>query len=176
MSDPVWPHRWQPTSFPHPWDSLGKNTAVGCHFLLQCMKVKSQSEVAQSCLLSSRVRNYGIQFFFSWWGYTQYLQTVPSKVCLVVLVHASLVFSSQWKILHAKGIAWLRSHKIITCALWWVFYKMNIGDVMGKQLTMLVNFLYGMVVTATSWTKWRTGAGFMGINYGRIWYTLMICS
>ena len=34
----------------HPWDSPGKNTGVGCHFLLQCMKVKSESEVAQSCL------------------------------------------------------------------------------------------------------------------------------
>ena len=34
---------------PHPWDSPGKSTGVGCHFLLQCMKVKSQSEVAQSC-------------------------------------------------------------------------------------------------------------------------------
>ena len=34
---------------PRPWDSPGKNTGVGCHFLLQCMKVKSQSEVAQSC-------------------------------------------------------------------------------------------------------------------------------
>ena len=34
---------------PHPWDFLGKNTGVGCHFLLQCMKVKSESEVAQSC-------------------------------------------------------------------------------------------------------------------------------
>ena len=45
----MWPHRWQPTRLPHPWDSLGKNTGVGCHFLLQCMKVKSQSEVAQSC-------------------------------------------------------------------------------------------------------------------------------
>ena len=43
------PHRRQPTRLPHPWDSLGKNTGVGCHFLLQCMKVKSQSEVAQSC-------------------------------------------------------------------------------------------------------------------------------
>ena len=43
------PHRWQPTRLPNPWDSLGKNTEVGCHFLLQCMKVKSQSEVAQSC-------------------------------------------------------------------------------------------------------------------------------
>ena len=33
----------------HPWDSPGKNTGVGCHFLLQCMKVKSEREVAQSC-------------------------------------------------------------------------------------------------------------------------------
>ena len=52
MSDSVRPHRRQPTRLPHLWDSPGKNTGVGCHFLLQCMKVKSESEVAQSCLLS----------------------------------------------------------------------------------------------------------------------------
>ena len=46
MSDSVTPRR-QPTRLPHPWDSSGKNTGVGCHFLLQCMKVKSESEVAQ---------------------------------------------------------------------------------------------------------------------------------
>ena len=49
----VWPHRWQPTRFRHPWDSPGKDTGVGCHFLLQSMKVKSESEVAQSCLTLS---------------------------------------------------------------------------------------------------------------------------
>ena len=49
MSDSVWPHRWQPTRLPHPWDSPGKNTGVGCHSLLQCMKVKSEREVAQLC-------------------------------------------------------------------------------------------------------------------------------
>ena len=43
------PHRRQPTRLPRPWDSPGKNTAVGCHFLLQCMKVKSESEVTHSC-------------------------------------------------------------------------------------------------------------------------------
>ena len=43
------PHRRQPTGLPSPWDSPGKNTGVGCHFLLQCMEVKSESEVAQSC-------------------------------------------------------------------------------------------------------------------------------
>ena len=40
----------QPTRLCRPWDSPGKNTGVGCHFFLQCMKVKSESEVAQSCL------------------------------------------------------------------------------------------------------------------------------
>ena len=50
VSDSVRPHRRQPTRLLCPWDSPGKNTGVGCHFLLQCMKVKSESEVAQSCL------------------------------------------------------------------------------------------------------------------------------
>ena len=56
MSDSVRPQRRQPTRLPHPWDSPGKNTGVGCHFLLQRMKVKSESEVAQSCpTLSDRM-------------------------------------------------------------------------------------------------------------------------
>ena len=45
--------RRQPTRLPRPWDSPGKNTGVGCHFLLQCMKVKTESEVTQSCLTLS---------------------------------------------------------------------------------------------------------------------------
>ena len=49
MSNSVRPQRRQPTRLPCPWDSPGKSTGVGCHFLLQCMKVKSESEVAQSC-------------------------------------------------------------------------------------------------------------------------------
>ena len=53
MSNSVQPHRWQPTRLPHPWDSPGKNTGVGCHLLLQCMRVKSESEVAQSCPICS---------------------------------------------------------------------------------------------------------------------------
>ena len=49
MSDSVQPHKRQPTRLHHPWDSPAKNTGVGCHFLLQCMKGKSEGEVAQSC-------------------------------------------------------------------------------------------------------------------------------
>ena len=51
LSDSVLPHRQQPTRLLCPWDSPGKNTGVGHHFLLQCMKVKRESEVAQSCLI-----------------------------------------------------------------------------------------------------------------------------
>ena len=58
VSDSVRPHRPQPTRLPRPWDSPGKNAGVGCHFLLQCMKVKSESEVAQSCLTQ---RPHGLQ-------------------------------------------------------------------------------------------------------------------
>ena len=53
VSDSVWPHRRQSTRLRHPWDSPGKNTGAGCHFLLQCMKVKSESEVIQSWLTLS---------------------------------------------------------------------------------------------------------------------------
>ena len=52
------PHRRQPTRLPRPWDSPGKNTGVGCHFLLQYRKMKSESEVAQSCLT---LRPHGLQ-------------------------------------------------------------------------------------------------------------------
>ena len=50
MSNSVQPHRRQPTRLSHPWDSPGKNTGVGCHFLLQCMNVERESKVAQLCL------------------------------------------------------------------------------------------------------------------------------
>ena len=58
VSDPVRPHGLQPTRLHRPWDSPGKNTGVGCHFLLQCMKVESESKVTQSC---PTLRPHGLQ-------------------------------------------------------------------------------------------------------------------
>ena len=58
MSDSVRPHRRQPTRLPRPWNSPDKNTGVGCHFLLQCMKVKS--EVAQSCPTPSDAMDHSL--------------------------------------------------------------------------------------------------------------------
>ena len=60
MSDSVRPHRWKPTRLPRPWDSSGKSTGVGCHFLLQCMKVKSEREVTQSCPTLSDPMDYSL--------------------------------------------------------------------------------------------------------------------
>ena len=54
------PHRRQPIRLPCPWDSPGQNTGVGCHFLIQCMKVKSESEVAQSCLTLCDPMDYSL--------------------------------------------------------------------------------------------------------------------
>ena len=60
VSDSLQPHRRKPTRLPRPWDSPGKNTGVGCHFLLQYMKVKSEREVAQSCPTLSDSTDYSL--------------------------------------------------------------------------------------------------------------------
>ena len=105
MSDSVRRHRWQPTRLPCPWDSPGKNTGVGCHFLVQCMKVNSESEVAQSCptprdpmdrsLLGSSVHGIFQARALEWVAIAfsddqprQHIKknrdiTLPTKVCLV---------------------------------------------------------------------------------------------
>ena len=87
VSDSVWPYRRQPTRLPRPWDSPGKNTGMGCHFLLQCMKVKgersrlvmSDSLQPMDCSLpgssihgifQARVLEWGA-FAFSTWKWTQ---------------------------------------------------------------------------------------------------------
>ena len=59
MSDSVRPHRWQPTRLPCPWNSPGKNTGVGCHFLLQILKVKRERELTQSCPILSDPKDCG---------------------------------------------------------------------------------------------------------------------
>ena len=77
--DSVRPHRRQPTRLPRPWDSPGKNTGVGCHFLLQCMKVKSESEVAQSCLILSDLHGLQPTRFLHPWDFPrqEYWSGVP---------------------------------------------------------------------------------------------------
>ena len=76
MLDSVRPHRWQPTRLPRPWDSPGKNTGVGCHFLLQCVKVKLPSHVRLLATPWTAVPGSSIHGIFQArvleWGQLQY--------------------------------------------------------------------------------------------------------
>ena len=64
MSDSVRPHRQQPTRLLHPWDSPGKNTGVGCHFLLQCMKGKRESHTILSDPMDCSILDSSIHGIF----------------------------------------------------------------------------------------------------------------
>ena len=117
MSDSVRPHRRQPTRLPRPWDFPGKNTGVGCHFLLQCMKVKSESEVAQSCptlsmdcslpgssvhgILQARLLSILLFQFYKWWlgnlpwPHEQGLQHTWSHFRIRALNHSFMQFTDE---------------------------------------------------------------------------------
>ena len=139
MSDSVRPHRRQPTRLPHPWDSPGKNTGVGCHFLLQCMKVKSESEVAQLCptlhdsmdcslqgssihgIFQARVLEWvPIAFSLAPWPAYRFLkrQVRWSDIPIFLRIFHSLLWSTQSKTL---GTPWSRSRCFSGTLLlfWW---------------------------------------------------------
>ena len=109
MPDSVQPQRQQPTRLPRPWDSPGKNTVMGCHFLLQCMKVKIESEVTQLCptlsdpmdcglpgssvhgIFQARVLEWGAIAFSSCLVYFKNLPTLLQ----VLLFHSFLMLSNN---------------------------------------------------------------------------------
>ena len=104
MSNSVRPHRQQPTRLPHPWDSPGKNPGVGCHFLLHCMQVKSESEVAQSCPTLSDPMDCSppgssVRGIFQ----ARVLEWVPSQSLVLV---ATVQRSESAKCTHASPLFW----------------------------------------------------------------------
>ena len=131
MSNSVRPRRRQPTRLPHPWDSPGKNTGVGCHFLLQYMKVKIENEVAQSCptlrdpwtatyqapLSMGFSRQYTSQSphplpngniiicTWEWSGCTQYMESVESIIIgifNIIIINLLSFEISRVKVLNCK--------------------------------------------------------------------------
>ena len=105
MSDSVRPHRQQPMRLPHPWDSPGKNTGVGCHFHLQCMKGKSESEVAQSCPTLSDPMDYSPpgppSMGFSrqeYWSGVVKITHVIAVGSMVVLLNRVWLFVTPWTV------------------------------------------------------------------------------
>ena len=102
LCDPI---RRQPTRLPRPWESPGKNTGVGCHFLLQCMKVKSKSEVAQSCLTLRDPMDWSLPGSFVHgifqarvleWVAIAFSNTSVWDKCNCVVVWAFLVIAFLW--------------------------------------------------------------------------------
>ena len=108
MSDSVRPHRWQPMRLPHPWDSPDKKTGVGYHFLLQCMKGKSKSEVAQSCPTlcdpmdcsppSSSVHGIFQAGVLEWGAiaFSKYFVTAPNLLWLVSFLYFATAPNLLW--------------------------------------------------------------------------------
>ena len=127
MSNSVRPHRQQPTRLPHPWDSPGKNSGVGCHFLLQCVKVKSESEVAQLCptlsdpmdcsltgssvhgIFQARVLEWGAIAFSAYSSYAMlcYAKSLQSCLTLCDPIDGSPPGSPVPGILQARTLEWV---------------------------------------------------------------------
>ena len=132
MSDSVRPHGRQPTRLPSPWDSPGKNNGVGCHFLLHCRKVKSESEVTQSCptlsdpmdcsppgssihgILQARVLEWGATAFSE--SYSKF----PLAVCLTygnvyVSVLLSQITAPSPSLAVSKSVSFMSASPLLPC-------------------------------------------------------------
>ena len=149
MSNCVWPHRRWPTRLPHPWDSPGKNTGVGCHFLLQCLKVKSESEVAQSCptpsdpmdcslpgssahgIFQARVLEWGAIAFSGISRLVLKIRTNASKWNQPTIDGESYLFSSgEGKLMecyHGGVAMWELLENIWVTKLWWASVSLDEG-------------------------------------------------
>ena len=161
VSDSVRPHRRQLTRLPHPWDSPGKNTGVGCRLLLQCMKVKSESEVAQSCLTLSNPTDcsppgssiHGIfqarvlewdaiafsEFFaylatFSW-SFNQWPRAISSWTC-------SLSLSLSLFFLAMLTLQWISSRSIVVNDYKTYIYFLLTTECSSLTLTVLQNLKF----------------------------------
>ena len=133
MSDSVRPHRRQPTKLLHPWDSPGKNTGVGCHFLLQCMKVESESEVSQSCptlsdpmdcslpgssihgIFQARVLEWVVIAFSAFYlgnalnlvTAFQRIQLRSEKYTSEEICHANATLTKSWRLIFSVILSWV---------------------------------------------------------------------
>ena len=109
LCDPI--DVWQPTRFPRPWASPGKNTGVGCHFLLQCMKVKSESEseVAQLCPILCSTNLHWAKTIFKCY-FLNAMHTSLSTLHTQTLFHTLLShlhvgkMQNRWKLIFLKMV------------------------------------------------------------------------
>ena len=160
MSDSVRPHRRQPTRLPRPWDSPGKNTGVGCHFLLQCVKVKSKNEVAQLCLTLSDPMDcslpgssiHGIfQARVLEWGAIAFSESGPTPLysCLQCPQLSELVHFLLWEL----SMTFYIFHRHRVCLVDRVDLIWGLGS--SFLVTLPLGFNCGFISTFTC--RWSTG-------------------
>ena len=113
-SNSVWPHRWQPTRLPRPWDSPGKNTGVSCHFLLQCMKVKVKSPSHARLLATPWTAAYQSPPSMGF-SRQEYWSGVPSPS------PKHIAFISKYQTLLWGADLYILTHSILTLTLWVIF-------------------------------------------------------
>ena len=128
------PHRWLPSRLPRPWDSGGKNTGVGCHFLLQCVKVKSESEVAQSCPTLSDPMDHSLPG-----------SSTHGIFQARVLEWGAIAFSDT-------GILFNHKNKIMPFAATWVQLEMSVLSEVRKRKTNTIWCHF--YVESKIWHKW----------------------
>ena len=179
VSDSVRPHRRQPTRLLCPWDSPGKNNGVGCHFLLYCVKVKSESEVAQSCpILSDPIDcsppgssvHGTLQARALEWGAIAFSKTflfyfLPLFLCIDrwgKLSYLSLLFFGM---LHSNGY----SFPILLCFSLLFFSQLFVRPPPTAILLFLHFFLLGMVLIPVScrmsWTSFHSSSVTLSIRF-----------
>ena len=168
MSDSVRLHRRQPTRLPRPWDSPGKNTGVCCHFLLQCMKVKSESEVVSDSsrphglpgfsvhgIFQARVLEWGAISFSSAWKWE-----VKVKSCLTLRdpMDCSLPGSSVHCLHYSNSVIWGGALPFVSMIVFHVKLR-------------TIN-LYNFQKYSGNWKKWHFPPWFLGIKWNLVLWCL----
>ena len=166
MSNSAWPHRRQPTRLPRPWDPPGKNTGVGCHFLLQCIKVKSESEVTQSCptlsdpmdcsppdssvhgIFQARVLEWGATAFSN--VCTRDLIKVSLKYMIFIPILLNKISSKNNFYICVKKSYWSRFLKTELESYWAVFhfntsYFHNTANTGARSLSVMLLLLFYII-------------------------------
>ena len=158
LSDSVRPQRWQPTRLRCPWDSPGKNTGVGCHFLLQCTKVKSESEDAQSRQTLSDPRGLQLTRLLRPWGFPGKSTGVGCHCLLRSKTQDLFIYvcSCKEKLKPIKLDILLLDILLQYITIYWIYCYKTIILVMPKGWGSLFGGQPIMIATVSQGVIWRT--------------------